>query len=126
MADNFHPIRDDGDVVYCLTGSCDRCSDFEFLVRRAHREFGCVLVRPNVTPEPERIDNDDYNPEQPTYREDNELFTLICDLRAQNGTLQQEIEELKSQELNESMGYVVFICFSGMNVDMHSTLACRV
>lgn len=91
---NIHPLGLNGRISYCVNGSCDRGGDFAFLARRAEQEFGCVLVRPDVTV-PSQVDNDDNDPNQPTYQEDYQAYDMISKLETEKLELQRELVKSK-------------------------------
>lgn len=98
MLHNIHAVRDARQAQCCLNGQCQRCREFRYLASRALNAFGCVLVRPDANANDERVDNDDNDPDQPTYREDYEAFDMICQLREEKSALVKEVEELKKHE----------------------------
>lgn len=92
---NIHSVRTLEEARCCLDGQCNRCIDFQVLSVRARSLFDCVLVRRG---EGVFVDNDDNDPTQPTYRQDNAAFDMICKLEEEKEELERVIEGLKKHE----------------------------
>ena len=57
-----------------------------------------MLVRLGVDEEDELADNDDHDPDQPSYREDNESFDMICQLSEEKEKLKEKVQRRKKHK----------------------------